>query len=190
MSRQERKAETRVAILESATRQLRDRGPVAPSVSEVMAGAGLTVGGFYAHFSSKDELMEEALRRSAHYARDFLHGGPEEKDLADLFRTYFSRAHRDNPDQGCPLPATVSSLNSEAQPGLRRATADAVKEMRDCIAEEMGGNQSDALALVALMCGGMTLARALGEENPLSTETLKSCRDFARAFLKSTEALA
>ena len=62
IARTDQKQETRRRIVESAAKAIRERGVEAPSVGEVMAGAGLTVGGFYAHFENKDALMIEALR--------------------------------------------------------------------------------------------------------------------------------
>lgn len=169
MSRRDRKAETREAILDSAVRLLRERGPGGASVAEVMKGAGLTVGGFYAHFGSKEELMEEALRRSGRLARDLL--VDESYTLEDLVNSYL--------DEGrCPLPATVASLltDPEAQPRLREAASASVDRIVVALTKESGGDRQKALATFATLLGGLSLARALGPEDPLSAELVAACK--------------
>lgn len=178
MSRQEQKAETRAAILESASRLLRERGPVAPSVAEVMKGAGLTVGGFYAHFESKEQLMEEALKLSTL--------SPKANGLDALLRKYLSEAHRDQRDEGCPLPCTVASLLvGEDQPRMREALAASLERTVTGLATDCGGDRERALAVFALMLGGMSLARALGADEPLSQATLRACERLAREAVGS-----
>ena len=103
-----RKSETRKRILAAAGRVLAERGPGDPAVAEVMAEAGLTVGGFYAHFASKDALMLEAFRQLLRVRRDRLAQvdqsltGRERRVLLAAF--YLSRRHRDDADERCPLP--------------------------------------------------------------------------------------
>src|SRR3984957_14033559 len=95
----EQKERTHQAILASAGRLLREKGISGASVGEVMKGAGLTVGGFYAHFGSKDDLIEEALRRAGRRIREILFARLEEKPEADraevVLKRYLSAAHRD-----------------------------------------------------------------------------------------------
>jgi len=171
MSRREQKAETRAAILASAVRLLRERGPVAPSVAEVMKGARLTVGGFYAHFESKEQLMEEALQLAS----------VSPNCLATLIQNYLSETHRDDRTQSCPLPCTVASLMvGEEQPRLREALAASLERTVTGLAKDLGGDRERALAVFALLLGGMSLARALGPDEQLSAETLRACERLAR----------
>lgn len=178
-AREEKKLQTREAILGSAARLLRERGPAGSSVQEVMGGAGLTVGGFYAHFDSKEALFEETLRRSGRETWEKLLSGPE--PLLALIRTYLSRSHRDHPETGCPLPATLADVMREGQAGLRHVLSGELSRYVDSVAVHLPeGERSRALALVALLFGGLSLARALGAEDPLSTEMLESCRKLAK----------
>src|SRR5215211_1568681 len=93
----EQVAENRRKILEAAGRLFRERGFEAVTVAEVMQAAGLTHGGFYRHFKSKDDLIAQTL---AHALADDAAG---ETDLARYARDYLSPAHRDNVTGGCPV---------------------------------------------------------------------------------------
>jgi TetR/AcrR family transcriptional regulator, transcriptional repressor for nem operon len=182
--RAERKQETHHRIAASAARLLRTGGIDAASVAEVMKGAGLTVGGFYAHYPSKDALIEEVLRQTMHQIRFSLLRGIEDltprERLARAIERYLSRTHRDHPEAGCPLPAVASGI---AHGGTgREALAQELEEH----AHALGGTslRPSALGLLALMVGGLTLARAV-RGGPLSDEILKACRDLGRAVLSS-----
>jgi TetR/AcrR family transcriptional repressor of nem operon len=148
-----------------------------------MKGAGMTVGGFYAHFASKEELVDEALRRTAAELRDRLFARIEEKPAPDraevILKRYLSAAHRDDLTMGCPLPAVVGEIGTTA--GQHGAVlAELVDALRDGIAEQLprGGlvpARTLALGLLALMVGGLSLARAL-QGTELSDEILRACR--------------
>lgn len=182
--RTEQKERTRRDILASASRLLRERGIGGASVAEVMKGAGLTVGGFYAHFASKEELVDATLRHSMRQLWDevLAAAGPARGAGAVAFvvRRYLSRAHRDHPAEGCPLPAVVGEAPL-AGPAVRDALADELARNAERFGELIGGERCRhrALALVALMYGGLGLARALAG-TPLSDEILRACRDLAR----------
>src|ERR1700755_2001727 len=96
-SKREQKARTHETILESAARLVRERGIVGARVADVMAGARLTVGGFYAHFGSKAELIDEAWRQTGAKLRDMLFARLEQKPAADraavILKRYLSPAH-------------------------------------------------------------------------------------------------
>src|SRR3954469_23784041 len=108
-SKADQKERTHGTILESAARLLRAKGISGARVADVMKGAGLTVGGFYAHFSSKEALVDDALRLTAGRMRARLFARLEEKDEADraevVLKRYLSAAHRDEIARGCPFPA-------------------------------------------------------------------------------------
>src|SRR5512142_3180097 len=95
------------SILASAARLLRERGIAGARVADVMQGAGLTVGGFYAHFASKTELVDETLRRTgAELLRRLfwrIEDKPPEARAEVLLKRYLSAAHRDLKEDGCPL---------------------------------------------------------------------------------------
>jgi TetR/AcrR family transcriptional repressor of nem operon len=182
--RTEQKERTRRDILASASRLLRERGIDGASVAEVMKGAGLTVGGFYAHFASKDELVDASLRHAMRqmWGQLLTTVGPARgaEAVAAVVRCYLSRSHRDHAAEGCPLPAMVGDA-AQASQAVRDALADELGRNADTLGKLLLGEprRHRALALVALMYGGLGLARALAG-TPLSDEILKACRDFAR----------
>src|SRR5215467_9090570 len=114
------KLESREAITTSAAALLRERGIKASSVMDVMKGAGLTVGGFYNHFDSKEELFVEALRNAAGATWDSLlksAKGSTPRDRAlGVIRRYLSRKHRDNKETGCLLPCSAPEVAREGEP--------------------------------------------------------------------------
>ncbi len=161
----DKKTQTRARILGAATQALLERGAVEPSVGEVMGAAGLTVGGFYAHFQSKDALMLEAFEQLLGKRRELLGeldpglSGKERRALAAAF--YLSRKHRDaQVDAGCPLPATLAEV-ARLPEGFREVLSRHVEIMVASLAESP--EETDvALADLVLMIGGLALARALG----------------------------
>jgi TetR/AcrR family transcriptional repressor of nem operon len=183
----EQKQRTHATILESAARLLRERGISGASVGDVMKGAGLTVGGFYAHFASKEAMIDAALRLTARAMRGRLFVRLDEKPAADrgeiVLKRYLSAAHRDELRDGCPLPAVVGEVSTTA-PEHRGALGEQI----DAFASELEAHLPHhpavsrrhlALGMVALMYGGLSLARALrGTE--LSDEVLRACRALGR----------
>ncbi|SDU77541.1 TetR/AcrR family transcriptional regulator [Pseudomonas sihuiensis] len=173
----ERKSETRKRILAAAGRVLAERGPGDPAVAEVMAEAGLTVGGFYAHFASKDALMLEAFRQLLRVRRDRLAQvdqsltGRERRVLLAAF--YLSRRHRDDADERCPLPSSLAEI-ARLPDGFRQTLAEHI----ELITAQMSGTPEEgdvALADLALMIGGLALARALGP-GELSDRVLRAAK--------------
>lgn len=172
-----RKSETRKRILAAARRVLAERGPGDPAVAEVMAEAGLTVGGFYAHFASKDALMLEAFRQLLRVRRDRLAQvdqsltGRERRVLLAAF--YLSRRHRDDADERCPLPSSLAEI-ARLPDGFRQTLAEHI----ELITAQMSGTPEEgdvALADLALMIGGLALARALGP-GELSDRVLRAAK--------------
>ncbi len=174
-----KKDDTHRRILASAGSLLRSRGITGTSVAEVMSGAELTVGGFYAHFRSKEALVAETLRDALHESRSRLAAAAGGKSGADwvraVSRTYLSRAHRDNPEPGCPLPATAGEA-AQAGREVREALAGELDLLAEDMAQHLREDRSEALALASTMVGGLTLARAV-TGTPLSDEILAACRD-------------
>jgi len=184
----EQKERSHSAILESASRLLRERGIAGASVADVMKAAGLTVGGFYAHFSCKKELNDDAQRRTAREVRERLFARLTEKPVEDraevVLKRYLSAAHRDDSTPGCPLPAVVGEVGTTA--GEHR---EVLGEQIDAVTSELATHLPPAragvrrrhlaLGLVALMYGGLSLARAL-RGTGLSDEVLEACRALGR----------
>jgi TetR/AcrR family transcriptional repressor of nem operon len=187
VSKAEQKERTHETILESASRLLRERGIAGARVAEVMKGAGLTVGGFYAHFASKDALVRDAIRRTGVQMRERLFRRLEDKPDADraevILKRYLSAAHRDEGGSGCPLPAVAGEIGTTA-PEHAEILGELVDSMAAGIELHLAvrpeaSRRHLALGLVALMVGGLSLARAL-RGTPLSDEVLRACRSLGR----------
>lgn len=189
MSRKaEQKQRSHDAIIASAAALLRARGIDASSVGEVMRGAGLTVGGFYGHFSSKEELFVETIRSAAGLMWDGLlasAGGqsPRAKVLS-VARRYMSRAHRDQPEMGCLLPSIAAEVARAGEP-YRGALASEVERFAESFGALLGSGaeaKRAALGLIALMYGALSLSRALAG-TPLSDELLVAAERAAEALV-------
>jgi len=181
--RRERKDRSRERILASAGSIMRRKGISGASVSDVMGGAGMTVGGFYAHFPSKQALMAEALRHTMRKSRELLASTAGEAKGADWLRAvaryYLSRSHRDHPESGCPLPANLGEI-AQGDPAVREVFSGEIADMTGELASHMevegiADPKGEALAMIATMVGGLALSRAL-RGNALSDEVLQACR--------------
>ncbi len=184
----ERKERSHERIVASAGALMRERGISGASVADVMEGAGMTVGGFYAHFPSKRELVVETLRETLRKSRALLLQGATGKKGAEwvsaVARSYLSRSHRDNPQAGCPLPAILGEAareDAEVREVLAAEIDDTIVEISSHLVEAGAGDpRGEALAALSTMVGGLTLARALAG-TPLSDAVLQACRRAYRA---------
>jgi TetR/AcrR family transcriptional regulator, transcriptional repressor for nem operon len=183
------KQKTRARILESAATAFRRQGYHATGVDTVMEEAGLTAGGFYAHFPSKDALLAEALE---HYAAKAsgksaarLEEGSDLEWVKGMVDHYLGASHRGHPERGCPIP-TLASEVSRAGKAPRQAFERLVGDLIASIAAHLPPDQAEdrAIAIVALCVGGMTLARAVHDPG-LSDRILGACREFAHESLES-----
>jgi TetR/AcrR family transcriptional repressor of nem operon len=184
-AKSEQKARTHAEILRSASDLIRARGIGAASVANVMGRLGLTVGGFYAHFASKDALVMEALdgvMTESWRALIDKHGKKSaEQQIGAIVDGYLSAAHRDSEAVGCPMPAIVSELPAQEAPvrkSFRAALSRNVRMFRDAT----GVDEDDALAGIALMVGTLVLARAT-RGSDLSDRLLATGRRAARRVL-------
>jgi TetR/AcrR family transcriptional regulator, transcriptional repressor for nem operon len=166
----EHKTETRRRVLKEAGRAIRRDGPDKIAVAGVMSRAGLTHGGFYAHFPSKDALIAEAIGTMFDDARARIERVEDEHPRTRLRRYidfYLSAAHRDGRDRGCPLPALSGDLARSSDATRERFGAGAAA-LTARLAEwlrAMGRADAarDASALLAQMVGAVALARAVGD---------------------------
>ncbi|WP_249672745.1 TetR/AcrR family transcriptional regulator [Pseudomonas abieticivorans] len=173
----DKKAQTRDRILQAARAAVIQRGPLDPSVNDVMGAAGLTVGGFYSHFENKDALMLEAFRQLLGQRRNLLEAvdpalkAQERRQL--MARYYLSRKHRDATDSGCPLPTSLGELSR-----LPEAFHQALVEHIELLMTQLVDSPQEgdkALADIALMVGALALAKALGT-GELSDRVLQAAK--------------
>jgi TetR/AcrR family transcriptional regulator, transcriptional repressor for nem operon len=185
-SRADGKHQTHRRIVSSASRLMRRHGLTRASVMDVMRGAGLTVGGFYAHFRSKRAMDLEVLEQTFDEVR--ARSDARLADAAGLDRLeravghYLSASHRDRPEDGCPLPSVVADL-AHADPELRLALGRFFDRWADRLSPHApamahASARERALATIALCVGGVTIARALRGQ-PLSDELLHACAAWA-----------
>ena len=184
-----RKHATRERILDSGARLFRERGVAGAGIAEIMKDAGLTHGGFYAHFADKaafvDAAFERAMDRSRARWTDWTDEAPEAEKPLTLIRRYLSRDHRDDASSGCPIPAFGGELARDAAaagPGAQSSILKTVEMLERQIAETAKHDEEargQAIALLALCAGGVTLARCVDDE-ALSDQILEACRAEAK----------
>ena len=186
----EQKQRSYEAILASASSLLRERGIRGSSVMDVMKGAGLTVGGFYGHFDSKEHLFTETIRSAAQAMWKGLlvtaKGDTPEEKAVSVIRRYLSRKHRDHPELGCPLPSTAPEVAREGDPyrgALEGELVEFVKLFSDLLEPDEARHEK-ALAVIAMMYGALSLSRAVGGSQ-LSDEFLRAARKFGEALVKN-----
>jgi TetR/AcrR family transcriptional regulator, transcriptional repressor for nem operon len=184
------KQETHDRLVSLAGRALRERGPDQLAVAELMRSAGLTHGGFYAHFKSKDALLEEALENAfAHSGQRVMEvtaGLPARRALAVYVDWYVSSAHRDDPAIGCPIAALNSDLPRQSRK-FRAAFAAGIKSLLSRLTawiEAAGIDEAGRVAesLLPAMAGAVAIARAVPDA-ALSDALLDSARRSIRARL-------
>lgn len=174
-----------------ASRLVKTRGLRLPSLAEVMQGAELTVGGFYGHWASKEALFVEALRAAMHGNWNLMiqasRGDTARERMVGVVRRYLSRTHRDLPAEGCPLPAVLGDVAALGEPysGALAEELEAMAKRLGEAAEPIGGKQL-ALGLLAVMVGGLSLARATAG-TPLSDAVLNASRALAKLALERAE---
>ncbi|KYK50273.1 TetR/AcrR family transcriptional regulator [Bradyrhizobium diversitatis] len=182
----EHKQETHDRIVKKASVRLREKGAHGIGVADLMKEAGLTHGGFYAHFDSREALVIEAfgyaMDRSMEHWRKLTGEAAPEKRLALVAESYLSTLHRDNPGHGCSIPALGAEIARES-PKTRKAFAGKLDQMIEMMTDYIPNMprkaaRKQAIATLATMAGTMLLARIAGS-NELSDEVLKAGRDSA-----------
>ena len=169
------KARTHEQIVDIAAARIRQDGTTAPSVAEIMQSAGLTHGGFYKHFDSRDELVAEAVERTfaeSQEATAAVIDGAEDP-LAAFVDWYVSPEHRDNPASGCGVVALGADA-SRADPRVRAAYTEQVKRYLAQLKQLLGDDAKAAVALSTLV-GAVLVARAV-DDPALSDEIIADVR--------------
>ena len=180
----EHKLETHARIVKKASVRLREKGAHGIGVADLMKDAGLTHGGFYAHFDSREALVIEAfahaMDRSTERWRKLAEQTPPEKRLAAIVDSYLTTVHRDDPGHGCAVPALAAEIAREG-PRTRKAFAAKLEQMVDMLAAQIPelprkAARMQAMAAIATMMGTLVLARIAGS-GEFSDEILGAGRD-------------
>jgi len=189
----EHKPETRARIVRAAAAAFREHGLSQVGIAEIMRLAGLTHGGFYGHFSSKDDLVAavvtEASAESAAML-ETLRGVPSDNDVLDEATAYLSPEHWAHPERGCPL-ATLAPELARGSRDVRRPLAVAIRRRLGRLAASFSSRMSPAArrrraaGTLACMIGGLVLARGLEESEAL--DLLKDVRAFVRDALAEAD---
>jgi TetR/AcrR family transcriptional repressor of nem operon len=166
----EHKLETHARIVKRASVRIREKGAHGIGVADLMKDAGLTHGGFYAHFDSREALVIEAfayaMDRSTERWRKLAETTPPEKRMAAIVESYLTPLHRDDPGHGCAVTALGAEIARES-PKTRKAFAAKLEQMVDMLAEQLPdiprkAARKQALATLSTMVGTLVLARIAG----------------------------
>jgi len=180
----EHKQETHARIVKKASVRLREKGAHGIGVADLMKEAGLTHGGFYAHFDSREALVIEAfayaMDRSNERWRKVAEQTPPEKRLATIVESYLTPLHRDDPGHGCAVPTLGAEIARES-PKTRKAFAGKLEQMIDMMADQIldvprKTARKQAMAALATMMGTLVLSRIAGT-GEFSDEILASGRE-------------
>jgi TetR/AcrR family transcriptional repressor of nem operon len=198
----EHKQETHARIVRKASVRLREKGAHGIGVADLMKEAGLTHGGFYAHFDSRDALVIEAfsyaMDLSTERWRTMAGQTPPEKRFAAIVENYLSTLHRDDPGHGCAITALGPDIARESA-RTRKAFAVKLDEMIEMMADQLPelprkAARARAIAALSTMAGAIVLSRVAGT-GEFSEEILGAGReavlaDTARAPARKLRAKA
>jgi TetR/AcrR family transcriptional repressor of nem operon len=166
----------REKLLEAAAEGFRRQGFDGVKVADVMQAAGLSHGGFYTYFKSKDDLAAQACATSLdrQAARLKAATGDPKVELAAYFTRYLSTKNRDAPEQACLFPSLAAEVTRQAPP-VRRVFSDGVEDYLDALSKmsDSGQGREKAISILSSLVGAMVLARAV-EDEALSDEILKT----------------
>jgi TetR/AcrR family transcriptional repressor of nem operon len=168
----EQAAQNRQHILTAATRLFREHGIHATGVDAITKEAGLTHGGLYSHFGSKEAIAAEAIRfamtRSKHLWQRAAERNQGDKALRSIVENYLSREHRDEPGQGCVVAALGADVARQPY-SVRKAFTKELADVFELLVRLMPSDDparrdEDAIATFAGMVGALILSRAVNEE--------------------------
>lgn len=174
---EDHKAQTHQRILNEAAARFRRDGIGATGLQPLMKALGLTHGGFYAHFKSKDDLVEKALRcavdQMSETRDEKLAGDASTQAFIDM---YLSKAHRDEPEKGCPLPTMASELGQRGQPS--EITDELITDMLQTLESGMATEEDSekSVMLMSSLVGALVLSRS-AKDPALAERILSSTRE-------------
>lgn len=183
------KEATHDRIVDAAARAIRRSGYNGTGVADIMKAAGLTHGGFYAHFSSRDAMLAEAADRAGSEAVVLMErvaaDVPPQQALQAMMQAYLSEAHVKSIETGCATAALGSEMPRQV-PEVRRAATRRIKEMIDLVARHSSdwgqpGAHEHALVAVSTMVGALILARAVDDARLSDTLREAALNHFTQA---------
>jgi TetR/AcrR family transcriptional regulator, transcriptional repressor for nem operon len=178
------KVRTHRRIVRNASRQLRAKGLNGPAVTTLMRAAGLTHGGFYRHFGSRDDLVVEAIEEGLQELRDRLIAAAKDAAPGEgwkaMVRSYLSLERCDRADEGCPIAALAPDM-ARTRPALKQRIAAAILKLRQEVLPFMPGRNADEkaanfLAIFSSMVGTIAIARTMPDP-ALRQRILNTVRD-------------
>src|SRR5437868_6280913 len=190
----EHKQETHERIVKKASVRLREKGAHGIGVADLMKEAGLTHGGFYAHFDSREALVIEAFNYAMDRATERWRGiaaeTPPDKRLSTIVDSYLTAVHRDDPGHGCAVPTLGAEIARES-PKTRKAFSAKLEQMIDMMADQMldvspRTARKQAMATLATMMGTIVMSRIAGS-GELSDEILGAGREAVLARAASAK---
>ena len=179
------KAEVRQRIVQDAARRVRGEGLNGAAVAAVMRDTGLTHGGFYKHFASKDDLLVESVRKAfSDFAEKLVHAAEQSRSgepWKAIVQFYLNVKHCDDPSHGCPITALGPEL-ARVEAGMRGQFFADIVNYKNTMVPFMPGRravdkESAFFAIFSTMIGAMQLARAL-PHRAAQEKVLASARDF------------
>lgn len=181
------KLKVRKKIVESAAQAFRTKGIQDVSVPFIMKGAGLTHGGFYAHFDNKDQLVAEACRYAISDAIEFLQKAADQETqnpkIHRVIDYYLSPAHRDKKDRACIIPALSNEISHSSEE-VQKVFTHELERMISFISNLAGIDTSKGSALFSTMVGSLILARTVSDPN-LSDNILSAGKKAAKEMVMS-----
>jgi len=178
-------------ILRTAAKRLREKGLEAVAIADVMKEVGLTVGGFYKHFDSRDDFVVEALR-AASWQRPVQPAEASEPSvsLAGFIDEYLSEKHRDRPGSGCLIGALAGDV-ARSNKRIRALATEKVRSALDLIAGLLPNKtresaRKQAALIFSALVGALALSRAVSDA-AFSDEILQSVRELLKSVSSADE---
>ena len=178
-------------IVRTAAKRLREKGLEAVAIADVMKEVGLTVGGFYKHFDSRDDFVVEALRAASWQRPEqpSASGGPS-VNLASLVDDYLSEKHRDRPGSGCPIAALAGDV-ARSNKQIRNLATERIRSTLDLIAGLLPNKNKEsarkqAALIFSALVGALALSRAVSD-TAFSDEILQSVRELLKSIGSADE---
>lgn len=178
-------------IVRTAAKRLREKGLEAVAIADVMKEVGLTVGGFYKHFDSRDDFVVEALRAASWQrpVQQSASGGPS-VNLAGLVDDYLSEKHRDRPGSGCLIAALAGDV-ARSNKQIRNLATERIRSTLDLIAGLLPNKNKEsarkqAALIFSALVGALALSRAVSDA-AFSDEILQSVRELLKSIGSADE---